>query len=98
MSTIKMKMDEYSPQVSFDKHSSRLNISGRSVQENPEPWYAELLEKILEEISNNNISSIRFLLDYFNTASAKQEKIFRECLKRHFNLKKRSEQVSGVRT
>ncbi|MDA3911508.1 MAG: DUF1987 domain-containing protein [Bacteroidales bacterium] len=72
MSTIKMKMDEYSPQVSFDKHSSRLNISGRSVQENPEPWYAELLEKILEEISNNNISSIRFLLDYFNTASAKQ--------------------------
>jgi len=72
MSIIKMKTDDFSPHVSFDKYSNRLEISGRSIQENPEPWYAELWEKMSIEILNNKISSIRFLLDYFNTASAKQ--------------------------
>ena len=72
MSTIKMKMDDFSPIVSFEKDLKRLTLSGRSVQENPEPWYAELWEKMSIEIVKNNISSIRFLLDYFNTASAKQ--------------------------
>jgi hypothetical protein len=65
-------MDDFSPKVSFEKDLKRLSLSGRSVQENPEPWYTELWEKISQEISNNNLTSIRFLLDYFNTASAKQ--------------------------
>jgi hypothetical protein len=67
-----MKTDDFCPHVSFEKKLKQLNFSGRSVQENPEPWYTELWEKMSIEIENNNMASIRFLLDYFNTASAKQ--------------------------
>lgn len=72
MSIVKMKADEYSPKISFDKSIAQLNISGRSVQENPEPWYNELWEQLSDAISSKQLSSIRFYLDYFNTASAKQ--------------------------
>lgn len=72
MSTIKMKADEYSPNISFDKSLQQLSIIGRSVQENPEPWYFDLWEKLSDAIEKKQLNSIRFLLDYFNTASAKQ--------------------------
>ncbi len=72
MSTIKMKADEYSPKISYDKSIQQLSISERSVQENPEPWYNKLWEQLSDAIATKQLSSIRFLMDYFNTASAKQ--------------------------
>ncbi len=68
----KIKASSNSPAVNFDSSSNCLSIIGRSIQENPQAWYADLWSKIEAEINMGSIMKLRLAFEYFNTASAKQ--------------------------
>lgn len=58
------------PKVVFDNEGT-LEISGRSVHENPDDFYKEIMD-VIEKTKEGKRLQVTFNFEYFNTAAAKK--------------------------
>jgi len=73
MERIRIGATPKTPEVLLDSDKGLLRISGRSIPENPEDFFKEVLEgidKYFEE--TDSFLDVEIDLEYFNTASAKK--------------------------
>lgn len=71
--TLKIKKTEDTPEIDFDAVSGILTLTGESMPENALDFYAPIVNWISAFLETNfQKAEIRFMLSYFNTASAKQ--------------------------
>jgi hypothetical protein len=72
MNSINIKGTEDTPNVILDKDKGLLEISGRSLPEDVNMFYEQILNWIDEYSENpNDRTEFNFKLEYFNTASSK---------------------------
>jgi len=72
MNSINIKGTDDTPNVILDKEKGLLEISGRSLPEDVNMFYEQILNWIDEYSENpNDRTEFNFKLEYFNTASSK---------------------------
>lgn len=72
MNIINIKGTDDTPNVILDKEKGLLEISGRSLPEDVNMFYEQILDWIDEYAENpNDRTEFNFKLEYFNTASSK---------------------------
>ncbi len=70
---LRIEATEDSPSVIFEKKSGKLHISGRSLPEDAFTFYAPIIDWLITYSNSPNLqTSVKFNLEYFNTASSKQ--------------------------
>lgn len=69
---LKIEVTETTPALLFDVNKGILILKGKSIPENPIPFYEPLLKQV-EKYAENPVSEnmITIEMDYFNTPSAK---------------------------
>lgn len=73
MDILKIEKTSDTPNVTFDSENNIFEFSYRSLPENAIEFYNPILDWIEEYSKNpNELTSVNFKLEYFNTASAKQ--------------------------
>ena len=72
MNNIDIKGTSESPTITLDVDGGKLLIEGRSIIEDPNPFYEPLINE-LTKLNNTPLSKfeIDFKLEYFNTSSSK---------------------------
>jgi hypothetical protein len=72
MEPIRIEGTNQTPKVILDKDNNIFEISGHSLPENVQVFYAPILEWIDQYIANPNEKTVVvFSMDYYNTASSK---------------------------
>ena len=70
---LKIEGTEDSPAVIFEKKSGNLHIVGRSLPEDAFSFYAPIIDWIVSYSTSPSLhTTVKFSLEYFNTASSKQ--------------------------
>lgn len=73
MSRIEISATDESPAILFDSEKGLLEISGRSLPEDPKKTYFPLEQAVLEYLLNPlKQTTINFTFDYLNSASTKR--------------------------
>jgi len=71
MDPLLIEAQESTPKVSFDKESSKFEISGKSFPEESRKFYAPVFEWLEEYAHNPNDKTwFEFKMEYFNSASS----------------------------